>query len=435
MKKYRHIIYFLTITIALHLIFRFYDLPGKNTTLLILPFLFGFYHLILSIIKVFKQCYWESLISIIKLFLFILISIKILYDYYNVFLASIALIFISFLLYKKKWIQSSKYTILSLVLINTFLLFVPDSFLLNYFNQNMIKWKTVSFDDFKGSPTNHDSIHGAVIYSEFNTKVNRFYNYPPAIVSAIMRPDSSWFRPELKENKEVLQHEQFHFNIAEYYSRLLLDSLKKCWTCNYDQKSSIIDHFGLLKNKMQNTYDTLYFNRDTIKLLNLSMVINSYLNVPLIKFQFSNNREAKVFNQKIIYLFTVRANICKIFNNEALKLFQDLDTNPDLAIDFEHIQTLLINSIDISKKSVAKLDSIREIDNVINLKKYYKNYIITSLQILTDFERYLFALKENRKSKKVKSLRNQIFNNGNHLKEAQYELNNAQELFHKKYDF
>jgi len=432
MKKYKHIIYFLIFTLILHFTCRFYDLPGKSAFLLIVPFLYGLYHLTLSIIEIFKQKYLDSLCSLIKFSLFSLIVLKLYYEYYNFFLAFIILFCIGLFLLKKAWTHSSRQTLLSLLLLNCTLLFVPDSLILKYLNQYKTRWHNISLSEFKGTP-NYNSNHGAEIYTGFKWKINRVYNYPSAIVIATMNPDNSWVRPELKENKETLLHEQFHFDITEYFRRFILDSLQSCWKCDYDQKISIIDYFGALKNKMQNDFDTLYVSEDTVNLNRLSKAICSNLDIPKINFHFFNNEKAVLYKRKIVLLSEIHSSTCQEFIDEAKSLLKKLIIDPDLAIDYDNIKSLSSNSIDISQRTIAGLDSINEIDENISFKSHYKKYVIATLNFLTDFEKYLIALRINRKDKKVEYLKENAYKRGIHMKEMQFEFKKAQELFNKKY--
>ncbi|MDA0197654.1 MAG: hypothetical protein OT643_02615 [Bacteroidetes bacterium] len=88
------------------------------------------------------------------------------------------------------------------------------------------------WDDFKGEPTNDKRIaaltYSAIIYSYFCDSTK----YLNCTVKATFKPDLSWVRNEAK-TKDVLAHEQLHFDITEYFARKLrLHLLNKQFACN-----------------------------------------------------------------------------------------------------------------------------------------------------------------------------------------------------------
>jgi len=113
---------------------------------------------------------------------------------------------------------------------------------------------------------------------EYKWKLNRIYNYPPAIVIAIADPDSSWVVPVMASNATTLQHEQFHLDILEYYKILIQDSLNKCWGCKYIKKQSILDYYLGVEIKMQHRFDTSFTLNDKQDLDDIRNLIRQKIN-------------------------------------------------------------------------------------------------------------------------------------------------------------
>jgi len=246
--------------------------------LIVIPLLYGLYQFVGSIVQIFEKRYFDSICSFLKFVLFLSISIKLSYGYYNFLILLLVIILIAIFIFKKAWNHYSRPVLLGLLIINTMLLFTPDSSIFYFFNVGRLKWYHISsLNEFKSTGRSFfgkdDSIHGAVIDLEYKWKVNRVYNYPPAIVLAMTDPDSSWVLPVWKENKDALQHEQFHFDILEYYKILMLDSLNKCWTCKYSKKLSILDYYLNLEIKMEQRYDTSYILKDKQDIKNMESLI------------------------------------------------------------------------------------------------------------------------------------------------------------------
>jgi|GEM_PF-5601348 len=287
MKKYQHLIYFLSCIIVPYLIFRLLGVDRTaqedgNIFLLLVPLLFGFYQFINSIVQIFEKRYFDAKCSFLKFILFVSIFIKLNYTYYNFLMLFLIIIFIAVFILKNAWSHNSRSVILGLLIINTSLLFTPDSSILFFFNINRQKWHHISLYEFKN---NHhtwlgqsDSTHAAVIDMEYKWKLNRIYNYPPAIVIAIADPDSSWVVPVMASNATTLQHEQFHLDILEYYKILIQDSLNKCWGCKYIKKQSILDYYLGVEIKMQHRFDTSFTLNDKQDLDDIRNLIRQKIN-------------------------------------------------------------------------------------------------------------------------------------------------------------
>jgi Bacterial protein of unknown function (DUF922) len=75
-------------------------------------------------------------------------------------------------------------------------------------------------------------------------------------VKTVMVKNLSWVDPLYKTSK-LLQHEQLHFDIAEYFSRQLLRAFQnRSYTANYREEIKQVRHIITLKrNEIQDLYD------------------------------------------------------------------------------------------------------------------------------------------------------------------------------------
>lgn len=201
--------------------------------------------------------------SIVSSLLFILITIKINYHYYNV-LMSLILIILGLFLALKYTPQvnpknKERTVLIFIILINLFLLFTPDTAVLkciHYFGLNNIAWTpNLSWGNFRGQP-NQNSPHDARIKTNVWWKVNKVFNYPPAIAVATMNPDSAW-KKDYAGGEQLLEHEQGHFNITEVYRRMSMDSANASWGKSTQTIRDIFTHFYHERNKQHHLYDSL----------------------------------------------------------------------------------------------------------------------------------------------------------------------------------
>lgn len=96
----------------------------------------------------------------------------------------------------------------------------------NNFNApvSMIRWRNLTWNDFQGF-TKPFSGWGAVInsnlYLEFDSVRGQFACY------AAMNNQQSWTKKSSMRSDYLLRHEQYHFNISEYFARLLNQWIEK----------------------------------------------------------------------------------------------------------------------------------------------------------------------------------------------------------------
>lgn len=261
-----HISVFLTVTIGIHLIFLANDINGKFAFLVIIPSLYGLIHLSKGLMRIFQKGFKNGYQSVLNGLLFVLISTKIHYEYYNV-LIGIGLTILGLLVvFKPKGdlnLRSKQSTIcIALLAINLALILTPDSWLLSYFNFNQkVHGTPLSWQDFR-KEVDANEPQEASISTDFKYKVNKLYNYPPAVLLATMNPDSSG-RKRTNSNKYdkydyiLLEHEQGHFDITEFCKQKALDSINNSWGESPDQIESIVFFYIKERHKMQRAYDSV----------------------------------------------------------------------------------------------------------------------------------------------------------------------------------
>lgn len=89
------------------------------------------------------------------------------------------------------------------------------------FSQELISWRQqplLTWSDFRGKSA--DETLAAVTYCSIDTKIAVKGEVLSIVVDAVFYPDSSWYNTS-KIHNLTLQHEQGHFDIAEWYARKL----------------------------------------------------------------------------------------------------------------------------------------------------------------------------------------------------------------------
>ncbi len=264
LKQFLHIGIFLFVTLGLHFGFMAMDKPGSIAALVFIPFIYACVHLIKSLVYLFKKQKRSSLNSLIIGLLFALLVTKFFYYYYSLPLSILFLIFsiwVTMLTWKKNSDNNSKkhkVTLLVLLVLNIGLISIPDITIGHYLNPRVLKWQSLTWNDFKKAP-NDTSDHDAETYERISYKINRAYNYPPAIVFAEMDPQNSWVKIKEKIKSSdidlLLEHEQGHFDLTEFYTRKINDSISTDWGKSEKEIETTIQYWIKEKDSMQKIYD------------------------------------------------------------------------------------------------------------------------------------------------------------------------------------
>ncbi len=125
-------------------------------------------------------------------------------------------------------------------------------------NEDVIIWnknRLLTWDDFKGK-VDTTTEHLAVTYSRTSTTFKSLKDTLFMSVIATMNPVKSWKRSN-KLSKEVLKHEQLHFDIAELYARKLKLELGKMVVTKKEAQKKI-DELLTLNTQQFKQYQALY---------------------------------------------------------------------------------------------------------------------------------------------------------------------------------
>ncbi len=137
----------------------------------------------------------------------------------------------------------------SSIFIIAFIVLFDNSF---YQKESTTEWNKISWSDFKGMPKPFSKF-SAQIYTEIKVEydsINEKYNS-----RAVQINNKSWYDSKVKESIYLLQHEQYHLNITEYYSRFLNNYLKKTQPKSENEFKSTLDSIIFANKKMQILYD------------------------------------------------------------------------------------------------------------------------------------------------------------------------------------
>ena len=141
--------------------------------------------------------------------------------------------------------KTDYFFIITIIGINLLLLFTPDENVYQYWSSTEIGWRKLNWSDFKGMPRkDNDSIYSAQTYSGLEWRINKAYNYPPAVVIAYMDTHNSWKKPYINQDKEsdslLLQHEQIRFDLYELNRRVVVKEIRCHWGNSEDSLNQLI---------------------------------------------------------------------------------------------------------------------------------------------------------------------------------------------------
>jgi hypothetical protein len=226
----------------------------------IIPIIFSFINLTLFFIHGFRKSVWEWNYLLIVL-LYLTISLKIQFLYYN-FLIPVILTILTFYILKNNKIKIAalKNRLTLLLIVNCILIFLPDITVFKY--TEIINYKiwgnTLKWEDFKGIDTTHDDKTAATIDSDFYWKYNHTYNFPRIISLSLMEKKLSWVHPDYKMPEgNLIKHERLHFDITEWTRRECMDSISNIKRMNENKIKEVCAYFYELKIIRQKEYDSI----------------------------------------------------------------------------------------------------------------------------------------------------------------------------------
>lgn len=244
--------------IAFYMLCKIANWPGALAISVFGWFLTTVIYFVLSIKMLLK---WEMKKSI-SYFLFTLLVLsipnKIFFEYHNIIIHFLILSSFLFVFYKQKIPYSPYYkTLVYIVLFINVLLFLLGD---NYIYKNagaFYAYKPYSNDgiskcDFKKVDSLNNNFD-AEISTIIHYKINKVYNYTPAVIASVMQLDECFY---VELSDKLVAHEYYHFKITETISRQLYKTLSKSPFSNKSTTQDIIyKYLDSLRIKQLN-YDT-----------------------------------------------------------------------------------------------------------------------------------------------------------------------------------
>jgi hypothetical protein len=191
-------------------------------------------------------------LQILAALLTMLISFKIYFYYYNTFVAwlLLAVCLVFFLITAEDnmtpELSRSRRWLMFLIVVCTILINIPDRRILEFINPQVKAWSpAIQWTDFKARRYDAADSMAASINHGFLHKRSSVLNYPPAIATAMMATENSIINAYWDGDGDslLLAHEQTHFDINEYYARLLNDSLRHHWMIDEEGVETILYTF------------------------------------------------------------------------------------------------------------------------------------------------------------------------------------------------
>lgn len=265
-KEFIGYTFFLLLTYGLYFYYNENNLPERWTILYFSTGTFSLINISISIYHLRNEKKYNSILKLLTGLLIFQIALKADYTYYNKFIAYILLsLSIFYILVEQENVErltlEFKRFLIFIVIITFITISIPDRVILNYINRDDKIWSSnIEFYDFEGRK-NDSTDHIAVsINSGIKWKANLAFDYPSAVVIGTMNTKRSWINEYWKVKSSddyILKHEQTHFDITEYHSRLARDSISKHLFLNENEVESIILSFHFDSKVTHNIYDSL----------------------------------------------------------------------------------------------------------------------------------------------------------------------------------
>ena len=120
---------------------------------------------------------------------------------------------------------------------------------------NWDKGRKLNWEDFKGPVKNWDVAAASYCGISVKTLKTKFWNGKSKYLAyAEFDCDSSFYNPK-RINKNVLSHEQLHFDISELYARKINQVFAKKGFIQGEEASKIYDSINLIYSKRQSVYE------------------------------------------------------------------------------------------------------------------------------------------------------------------------------------
>jgi hypothetical protein len=246
-----------TIFIGLYILSITFDWPGAIAILVFgWTYTIGFY-----IIKTLGSLLKKQFLLSVVYFMFVLLTFsiptKITFVYYNLIVHFILISGFLFLIYKRIELDIDKHfkiLICLIVTINVVLLFTNDNFVSeNLFGNDTFKSNSsdLNWEHFNKADHIEGNYH-AEIDAGIYYNINKVFNYTAATAVAKIKLENNYY---VYQADDLLEHELYHFKIAELVTRRLNNELDKCYFNSYDKTKVLIEQYLDTLGKMQAAYD------------------------------------------------------------------------------------------------------------------------------------------------------------------------------------
>ncbi len=254
-----HILLFLVIMFAFYIITNQFNPVFAFLGILLIPIIFGLYHFIKSIVNFISKKIRSGFQSLLSMLLLLNITIKLSFILYNV-LFYMAVIIVGFVIALKpnsNFCNRSRNILSLLIIMNLVLFFIPNNTIFLLLKSDWVFWgHNLTWNNFKGSP-DMEINHDVQLVTGFIWITNEAYNYPCVTTYTFADPKRSWRKKNCcHDPNRVLSHEQGHFNIAEIYRRMAVDSANSSWGKPSSVIESIMNHFNTEAEKQTRLYDS-----------------------------------------------------------------------------------------------------------------------------------------------------------------------------------
>ncbi len=190
--------------------------------------------------------------------------LKLDFEYYNFVLPLLLSVALAYLIKKGQITAKYRLSFGLLIIINLFCILTSDEFVYKLLNNDIYYWseRELQLSDFQGIPDSKSEV-SATVFPRIIGKLNKVYNYPPAIVFASNESHKSWIKASLFDTTEqqqialsrLLRHEKLHLSITEIFTRMAQDSLNKMIFSSSIEKYKLIEYYYNQSDSIQDVFD------------------------------------------------------------------------------------------------------------------------------------------------------------------------------------
>ncbi len=261
-KRFNFFFYFQIPLFVLGFALRIFEEPGNANIALFSWFASAIYFSALSIIYLVRKNIYLFLLELTLALATTFIYTKPTFEYYNVFLHVLVIAGLAVFLVGRETSKSEvkklkiKPVLITLLLLNGFLLFISDNSLTKFFYHKALFYseKNFSWDCFERRNVNDQRYdeHDAYIMTGFYEKTNKCYNYKPALLYAVSVKEMNY---RYIQTPALLRHELYHFKITELMAKMANYEFDQHFCLNEHETENIIIKYKNMTIKLQELYD------------------------------------------------------------------------------------------------------------------------------------------------------------------------------------